>query len=150
MREQLPPGLCRGRRVTGAPTARDISQPLHTVKQHSDTARQFWKGYWHGLYETPRAWAHKGENLVHAFEAVASASVNCSMHLNMHDQALMLAGMAIEVMLKAILVSIPEPRVVVTAPERPLDDAGKSLWAAFYSHSRPCQRSQGGSDQRAP
>ena len=46
----------------------------------------------------------KGENLVHAFEAVAAASVNGLMQFDMRDQALMLAGMGIEVMLKALLV----------------------------------------------
>lgn len=108
---------------------------MHNVKQHSDDARRLWKGYWNGIYETPRAWAHKGENLFHAFEAVTSASENNSMHLNMHDQAFMLAGMSIEVMLKAILVNVPEARLVVTAPKKPSDAAGKSLWLAFYSHS---------------
>ena len=95
---------------------------------------QSWKVYWDGLYGTPRAWAHKGENLIHAFEAVASASVQGSMHLNIQDQALMLAGMAIEVMLKAIIVNDPKARAVVTAPKSPSDSAGKSLWTAFYSH----------------
>jgi len=107
---------------------------MHNVKKHPDDARQFWKSYWNAIYETPRAWAHKGENLVHAFEAVASASENHSMHLNMHDQAFMLAGMSIEVMLKAILVNVPEARIVVTAPKQPSDATGKSLWFAFYSH----------------
>jgi hypothetical protein len=74
-------------------------------------ARAFWSKYAVALYATPRAWAHKSENLVHAFEAVAAASEPGSMHLNMNDQALMLAGMSIEVQLKAILVSIAGIRV---------------------------------------
>ena len=100
----------------------------------SANAFAFWKAYWHGLYASPRAWAHKGENLIHAFEALASASVAGSMHLDMRDQALMLAGMAAEVELKAILVSVPEVRAIVTAPKRPETALEKSLWNAFYSH----------------
>src|SRR4051812_42393091 len=60
-------------------------------------AKQFWTGYWRGLYATPRAWAHKGERLAHAFQAVADKTDSSSMHLDMREQALMLAGMAIEV-----------------------------------------------------
>jgi hypothetical protein len=101
----------------------------------SNDASSFWENYWQGLYATPRAWAHKGENLIHAFEAVASASVTGSMHLNMHDQALMLAGMSVEVQLKAILVNVPEVRAVVTTPKRPTAANDKSLWAVFYSHN---------------
>ena len=101
---------------------------------HSKSDREFWKSYWQGLYATPRAWAHKGENLIHAFEAVASASVVGSMHLNMHDQALMLAGMAVEVQLKSILVNVPEIRAVVTALKQPTDASRKLLWNAFRSH----------------
>jgi hypothetical protein len=100
----------------------------------SEDALAFWKTYWHGLYATPRAWVHKGENLIHAFETVASASVAGSMHLDMRDQALMLAGMAVEVQLKAILVSDPAVRAVVTASKRPVAVPDKSLWVAFYSH----------------
>lgn len=96
--------------------------------------QNFWKNYWTGLYATPRAWAHKGENLIHAFEAVASASVEGSLHLNMRDQALMLAGMAIEVQLKAILVNLPEIRDVVIASKKSLDTSEKSLQNVFYSH----------------
>ena len=97
--------------------------------------RAFWKSYWNGLYATPRAWAHKGENLIHAFEAVASATDPNSMHLNMHDQALMLAGMAIEVQLKAILVNLPEVRAVVTVSKPLGASAAGVLWNAFYSHN---------------
>lgn len=103
----------------------------------TQSARAFWKTYWHGLYATPRAWAHKGENLIHAFEAVASASDSNSMHLNMQDQALMLAGMAVEVQLKAILVNLPEVRAVVTAPKPSGASADSELWDAFYSHNLP-------------
>lgn len=78
----------------------------------SPDARAFWETYWHGLYATPRAWAHKAENLIHAFEAVVSASVTGSMHLDMLDQALMLAGMSVEVQLKAILVNVPAGNVM--------------------------------------
>jgi len=98
-------------------------------------ARAFWKNYSHGLYATPRAWAHKGENLVHAFEALASASEPDSMHLNMTDQALMLAGMSVEVQLKAILVNLPSVRTVVTAEKRPTAEPAKTIWAKFFSHN---------------
>jgi hypothetical protein len=100
----------------------------------SDAAHDFWSRYSQGLYAMPRAWAHKGENLIHAFEAVASASVDGSMHFNMCDQALMLAGMAIEVQLKAILVNVPEVRSIVTAATQPADASGKRLWNTFRSH----------------
>ena len=104
------------------------------MKSSSENLPVFWKTYWHGLYSTPRAWAHKGENLIHAFEVVADATVQDLMHLNMRDQAFMLAGMAIEVQLKAILVNRPEVRVVVSAPKKPKAAADKSLWNVFYSH----------------
>lgn len=82
----------------------------------------------------PRAWAHQGERLIHAFEAVAAASVAGSMHLDMREQALMLAGMAIEVQLKAILVSVPEVRTVVTAGKPPQGGSSERLWNTFHSH----------------
>lgn len=109
-----------------------LATPEH---KPSPDARVFWKTYWHGLYATPRAWAHKAENLIHAFEAVASASVTGSMHLDMLDQALMLAGMSVEVQLKAILVNVPSVRAVVTLPKRPIAASEKALWSAFYSHN---------------
>ena len=59
------------------------------------------------------------------------------MHLNMQDQALMLAGMAVEVQLKAILVNLPEVRAVVTAPKPPGASADSQLWNAFYSDNLP-------------
>ena len=60
-------------------------------------ARAFWKDYSQQLYRIPRAWAHKDENLIHAFRAVADASVTHEIHLNMQDQTFMLAGMAVEI-----------------------------------------------------
>ena len=101
---------------------------------HLAPARCFWTEYWHGLYATPRAWAHKGERLVHAFEAVAEATVDGSLHLDMRDQALMLAGMGIEVLLKAIIVNPLEARNIVSASTSPPSDLAKTLWRAFYSH----------------
>src|SRR5947207_12982540 len=89
------------------------------MNKQSLPARDFWRRYAQGLYTIPRAWAHQGERLIHAFEAVVAASVAGSMHLDMRDQALMLAGMAIEVQLKAILVSAPEVRRIVAAAKRP-------------------------------
>ena len=83
----------------------------------------------------PRAWAHKGERLVHAFEAVAEATVDGSMHLDMRDQALMLAGMAIEVLLKALIVHSPKARKVVSGPEPRTAGSERRLWRAFYRHT---------------
>lgn len=68
-------------------------------KVNVNAARQFWKAYSQELYAVPRAWTHKGENLIHAYRTVLAASEPETMHLNMHDQAFMLAGMAIEVLL---------------------------------------------------
>ena len=98
-------------------------------------ALQWWTEYWRGLYATPRAWAHKGELLFHAFEAIADASVPGSMHLNMRDQALMLAGMSVEVQLKAIIVHSQAARAVVTASRPAKTSQDRALWDAFYSHS---------------
>ena len=94
--------------------------------------RENWKKHWHGIYATPRAWVLKGMNLVYAFEAVAAASDNESYHLSMDAQAFMLAGMAIEVFLKAILVHQPTIRDVVTADEKNTTD--KKLHKTFYMH----------------
>lgn len=109
------------------------------MAQHSSDAQSFWTNYAAALYATPRAWAHKGENLIHAFEAVAAASVHDLIHLNMADQALMLAGMSIEVQLKAILVSMVSIRDVVTAEKRPnvADADAFTMWQVFYSHNLP-------------
>jgi hypothetical protein len=87
------------------------------------------------MYETPRAWAHKGENLIHAFEAIVAASVKDSMHLDLNDQALMLAGMAIEVQIKAILINIPHIRTIVSASKPPSDKSATNIWKAFFSHN---------------
>jgi hypothetical protein len=97
-------------------------------------SRQWWKDYWRGVYAMPRAWVHKGMNLVYAFEAVATASNNESWHLSMDDQAFMLAGMAIEVHLKAILVNLPSVRAVVTV-DAPSGTADKKLHKIFYQHN---------------
>jgi hypothetical protein len=98
-------------------------------------ARAFWKDYSQRLYGVPRAWAHKGENLIHAFRAVVAASVPDSMHLNIQDQAFMLAGMAIEVQLKAILVNSPAVRAVVTGSCPQKTDPNLKLWRRFFSHN---------------
>jgi hypothetical protein len=98
-------------------------------------ARAFWKSHSQGLYAVPRAWARKGENLIHAFQAVSAASEPGAMHLNMRDQALMLAGMAIEVQLKAILVNSPTVRTVVTGGQPQKSDPDFKLWQRFFSHN---------------
>ncbi len=106
------------------------------MNSHSENDINWWINYWVGLYKTPRAWAHKGENLIFAFEAVASASNPNTFHLNMHDQALMLAGMAVEVMLKAILVNIPGVSDVVTKRKNAgVTEQEKVLRKIFYSHN---------------
>lgn len=97
--------------------------------------KEFWLGYWRSIYGMPRAWAMKGENLVHAFEAVAAASVSGSMQFNMRDQALMLAGMGIEVMLKALLVEDAHTRDLVSKVRQPTSDDEVALQRTFYSHN---------------
>ena len=98
-------------------------------------ARAFWKDYSQRLYSTPRAWAHKGENLIHAFRAVADASVPHEMHLNMQDQAFMLAGMAVEIQLKAILINSPVLRNIVSGDMPQKNDQTFKLWKRFFSHN---------------
>ena len=105
------------------------------MKQYFSSAKEFWLQYTHALYATPRAWAHKGENLIHAFEAVAGASVESSMHLNMNDQAFMLAGMAIEVQLKAILTNMEHIRTIVTVSKCPKEKDASIIWKVFFSHN---------------
>lgn len=96
--------------------------------------KPFWTKYWRSIYGVPRAWAVKGENLVHAFEAVAAASQTGSMNFDLRDQALMLAGMAIEVQLKALLVNRATLRDVVSCLRKPTDDVERNVLRAFYSH----------------
>jgi hypothetical protein len=115
-----------------------ISIKLKNTKPNPIHAKQFWLEFTRGLYKTPRAWAHKGERLYHAFEAVAAASKQDDeswWHLDMNDQALMLAGMSIEVQLKAILVAIPDVKIIVTAPERHTEKKAFKVWKVFYSHN---------------
>lgn len=104
------------------------------VKGPSVAARNSWTNYWTGLYATPRAWAHKAENLIHAFVLLAEAKPMHSLSVDVHDQALMLAGMGIEVSLKAILVHKPAVRAIVTKKRSVLDARGKALHKTFYSH----------------
>ena len=92
----------------------------------------FWAEYWRGLFEVPRAWAHKGQNLVHAFEVLIDQET--SLHFDVRAQALMMAGMACEVMLKAVLVNNPEVLRAATTPSKQLDDHGRELRAKFYRH----------------
>jgi hypothetical protein len=96
-------------------------------------SKPFWLSYWRDIYAMPRAWAMKGENLVHAFEAVAAASVNGLMQFDMRDQALMLAGMGVEVMLKALLVENAHTRDLVVRKPTTADE--KALHKTFYSHN---------------
>jgi hypothetical protein len=86
------------------------------------------------MHATPRAWAHKAENLMHAFEALIAASDTNSMHMNMNDQAFMLAGMSVEVQLKAIITHNPAARSVVTLTAEPSAGPDRQLWKTFRSH----------------
>jgi len=104
-----------------------MNTPFHPDKP-------FWTQYWRSIYGVPRAWALKGENLIHAFEAVAAASVSDSPQFNIQAQALMLAGMAIEVELKALLVSDSHIRELVSGLRQPANEAEQNLQTVFYSH----------------
>ncbi|WP_422011800.1 hypothetical protein [Roseateles sp.] len=97
--------------------------------------RTFWLNYWRGIYEVPRAWAMKGENLFHAFEAVAAGSDSGLMQFNMRDQALMLAGMSVEVMMKALIVNDTHSRELVSGVKKPATALENDLVKAFYSHN---------------
>jgi len=94
----------------------------------------FWKNYWRSIYGAPRTWAMKGENLVHAFEALCEASDRTSIQFNLHDQAFMLAGMGVEVMLKAILVNDPKLRQLFCGDRNPISPRERDLCKTFYSH----------------
>ena len=97
-------------------------------------ALPFWAEYWRAPYATARAWAHKGENLVHAFEVLADVAEAHRDLADLRDQALMLAGMGVEVLLKAIAVNVPERRAIVSARRPRANDDALALWEAFYSH----------------
>jgi hypothetical protein len=125
-------GMCR---LSLSSLWRFINIKLKGQKPDSLHAKEFWLQYTNGLYAVPRAWAHKGERLYHAFEAVAAASQEGSWHLDMNDQALMLAGMSIEVQLKAILVNLPDIQAIVTATGQPIKGKANKIWRIFYSHN---------------
>lgn len=97
-------------------------------------AAVFWEQYRVGMHATPRAWAHKAENLMHAFETLISASEPNSLHMNMNDQAFMLAGMSVEVQLKALITHDPAARSVVTLTAEPTAGPDRQLWRAFRRH----------------
>lgn len=97
-------------------------------------APDWWRQYWVSIYETPRAWAHKGENLIHAFEVLAEAAERRTMYFDVHDQALMLAGMACEVLLKSLLVNSPDVRAVVTTKRKQLSATNEDVHKTFYRH----------------
>ena len=94
-----------------------------------------WKRHWHGLYATPRAWAHKGENLVDAFGVLAPVATTRTMDFDIHAQTLMIAGMAVEVLLKAILVHDPEVRRIVMSRSKSHSAKEKELYSIFYNHN---------------
>jgi hypothetical protein len=103
------------------------------MRDDVQVALPFWAEYCRALYATPRAWAHKGENLVHAFEVLADVAEARRDLADLRDQALMLAGMAIEVLLKAIAVNVPETRAIVFGT-RPRGGVDAELWESFYTH----------------
>jgi hypothetical protein len=102
---------------------------MNQPKNSSDA----WREYWEGIFSTPRAWAHKAERLYHAFNAVASASQEGSMHCDLREQALMLAGMSIEVLLKSLLVSQPDYRALLLSTDS-LSNADVERKGTFYTH----------------
>ena len=71
---------------------------------------------------------------MHAFEVLIAASDPNSFHLNLSDQAFMLAGMSAEVHLKAMITNDPLARCVVTASSEPGAGPDSKLWKAFRSH----------------
>ena len=48
--------------------------PNSGLLDDAQEALPFWAQYWRALYATARAWAHKGENRVHAFEVLADVA----------------------------------------------------------------------------
>ena len=93
--------------------------------------------YWFGVLTMPRAWVHKGESLRQAFALVAEGSeVERTLDFDVHEQALMLAGMACEALLKALAVSRPVVREAVMNTESfhaPATLLGKD----FFTHDLP-------------
>lgn len=89
------------------------------------------------MYDTPRAWANKGESLFNAFEALAAASQPHLFHLNLRDQALMLAGMSMEILVKSILVNTPRIKDIIsgTKPSRTESAKCLNIWKTFYGHN---------------
>ncbi len=105
------------------------------AKKKPSAKDDFWLSYRQGVYSTPRAWAMKGENLVHAFEAVADASVEGDINFDMTDQALMLAGMAIEAKFKAIILEDKDKCDVVSGVREPTTKREEKLRdKTFYTH----------------
>ena len=104
------------------------------MREDVPVALPFWVEYCRALYATPRAWAYKGENLVHAFEALADVVEARSDLADLRDQALMLAGMAVEVFLKAIAVSDPDTRAIVSGARPRGHGVDAKLWESFYTH----------------
>ncbi len=100
----------------------------------ASSVETFWSNYRKAMFGTPRAWTHQGENLVGAFEVVANASIRKPRLGGMEPQALMLAGMAIETLLKAIIVSEPQLRAAVAATKTDLS-AKHALRTVFHTHN---------------
>jgi hypothetical protein len=96
---------------------------------------QFWKKYWTAVTAMDRAWAANGQSLITAFEVLVEATDDRFRHTNLMNHAYMLAGMAIEVMLKSIIVNNSENVRIVTTPIKQLTESEKVVRKNFYSHN---------------
>lgn len=100
----------------------------------AENTLNFWESYWNGPYAIPRVWAHLVEYLAHEFEAILAVCVTKSIDFNLSDQALMLAGMAIEVQLKGNLVHPPSVRGIVTRQVPAKVERHRQLLRTLYTH----------------
>ena len=93
------------------------------------------RSYWAGVLAMPHAWAHKADSLRQAFEAIADASnVKRSLDYDVRDQALMLAAMAIEAYLKAMIV-LDKTIVLAVTSHQPTEASHEKLKKVFFSHN---------------
>ena len=105
---------------------------------------EFWRDYRRDIYSVSRTWVTKARNLVLAFEAVRAISVDGSMHFDMRGEALRLAGMGIEVMLKALILENTDTRHLVLRFREPTTEAELSLRNTFNSHDLVALAAAGG------
>ena len=105
---------------------------------------EFWEDHWRDMYSVSRAWDTKAQNLVLAFEAVRAISVDGSMQFDLREEALILAGMSIEVMLKALMLENTDTRHLVLRFREPTTEAELSLRNTFNSHDLVALAAAGG------